>query len=439
MRRLAPVLLIAAALATSSCTTGHPGKTEITLQRVFGTCDSEYGAIDDVSKAEGECGIITALVNQFEAENPDVRVRVNTVFWPGYDQLTAQLAANDEPDLVTMHSSVIPDYQARGLLEPVGDELAAAGVDPARFSEAARKAVTIDGRIWGLPFDTWSQLWHINLGEFRKAGLVRNGAPILPRDTAELLAQAEQFKRATGKPYFVQSMANEWAAYARNLYTGILQQNQTPFADTAKIRLHTPEAARVLALYKAMYDRNLTTKDLDYSAATSVFLNGGGGVFLTGTWMVSTFDAEAKDPARPLAKGYTVVPYPQLFPGRDASFVDGHNWVMPVDKRRTPQEKSATLRLMRFLADHDADWARTGHLPVFEDIIASPQFRALPHRASYARIAQTGFPLPSGVRRQYPIENILGEESAAAITGEKTIDRALADAERRINELLANI
>ena len=439
MMRLKHALLPFALFAATSCSTGGGDKTEITLQRVFGTCESEYGAVDDVSKAEGECGIITALVNQFEKENPDVEVRVNTVFWPGYDQLTAQLAANDEPDLVTMHASVIPDYQARGLLEPIGDELVAAGVDPNRFSDAARKAVTIEGRIYGLPFDTWSQLWHINLGEFRKAGLVRGGKPVLPRNTEELLAQAEQFKRATGKPYFVQSMANEWAAYARNLYTGLMQQNAQPFANTSRISLNTPEARRVLSLYKAMYDRNLTTKNLDYSAATSVFLNGGGGVFLTGTWMVSTFDAEAKNPQRPLARGYSVVPYPQLFPGRDASFVDGHNWVMPVDKRRTPEEKSATLRLMRFLADHDGEWARTGHLPVFEDIIASPSFRALPHRASYAKLSETGFPLPSGVRRQYPIENILGEESAAAITGEKTVERALADAERRINALLANI
>ena len=438
MKRL--LLPLAALLALASCTSGGTtGKTEITLQRVFGTCEAEYGAVDDVTKAEGECGIITTLVNQFEKENPDIDVRVNTVFWPGYDQLSAQLAANDEPDLVTMHASVLSDYQARGLLEPVGDDLVQAGVDPARFSSAAKQAVTIDGKIYGLPFDTWSQLWHINLGLFRQAGLMRGDQPILPRDQAELIAQAEQFKRATGKPYLVQSMANEWAAYARNLYTGLLQQNAEPFADTSRIRLNTPEGRNVLGLYKAIYDRNLTTKNLDYSAANSVFLNGGGGVFLTGTWMVSTFDAEAKTPGRPLAKGYTAVPYPQLFPGRDASFVDGHNWVMPVDKGRTPKEKAATLRLMRFLADHDADWARTGHLPVFQDIIASPEFRALPHREAYAKLAQTGFPLASGVRRQYPIENILGEESAAAITGAKPVERALADGERRINELLANL
>ena len=87
---------------------------------------------------DGECGIITAMINQFEAGNPDIRVIVNTVFWPGYDQLTAQLAANGAPDLVTMHSSAIPDYEARGLLEPLDGDLAAVGISPDQFTAAAR-------------------------------------------------------------------------------------------------------------------------------------------------------------------------------------------------------------------------------------------------------------------------------------------------------------
>lgn len=430
----------AAVMIVSACAPERDaGETEITLQRIFGACEAEYATVDDVTKADGECGIITALVNQFEKENPDVRVRVNTVFWPGYDQLTAQLAANDEPDLVTMHASVMPDYQARGLLEPIGPELAAAGIDPNSFTAAGRKAVSLDGQIYGLPFDTWAQLFHINMNLFRQAGLVRSGKPILPRNPQELFAQAEQFKRATGKPYLVQPMANEWASHARNLYTGMFQQNARLFDRKDRINLDTPEAARVLSMYKTIYDRGLTAKNLDYSAALSVFLNGGGGVLLGGTWVVSTMDAESKNPGRPLYDGYTVVPYPQLFPGPDASYVDGHNWVVPVDEDRTEEERQAAFRLMRFLADHNVDWARTGHLPVFQKVLDSGAFKALPHRETYAKLAETGQPLPSGVRRQYPIENIIGEESGAAITGTKSISRALADAERRINQLLSQI
>ena len=84
----------------------------------------------DIAKAEGECGIITTLVNRFNAENPDIQVDVNVVAWPGYPQLTAQIAARDPPDLVTMHEGVISDYASKDLLEPVDDYLRAAGITP---------------------------------------------------------------------------------------------------------------------------------------------------------------------------------------------------------------------------------------------------------------------------------------------------------------------
>ena len=196
-----PLLALATALVLTACSGAKDDRTELVIQRFFGACEAEYGRTTDIAAAEGECGIMTAMINRFEAENPDVRVVENVVFWPGYDQLTAQLAANDAPDLVTMHGSVIADYRARGLLEPLGGELDRLGIEPAEFTPAARASVTIDGAIWGLPIDTWAPLWHINLNLFRKAGLVRpNGDPILPHSPEELYAQAEQFRQRTGKP-----------------------------------------------------------------------------------------------------------------------------------------------------------------------------------------------------------------------------------------------
>ena len=48
-------------------------------------------------------------------------------------------------------------------------------------------------------------------------------------------------------------------------------------------------------------------------------------------------------------------------------------------------------------------------------------------------------PLPQGVERRFAIEEIIGEELAPAIAGQKPIDAALADAEHRINELLFHV
>jgi len=47
--------------------------------------------------------------------------------------------------------------------------------------------------------------------------------------------------------------------------------------------------------------------------------------------------------------------------------------------------------------------------------------------------------LPSNVQRQNAIEGIVGEEAAAAFTGQKSIPQALAQAERRVNDLLSQV
>jgi multiple sugar transport system substrate-binding protein len=91
------------------------------------------------------------------------------------------------------------------------------------------------------------------------------------------------------------------------------------------------------------------------------------------------------------------------------------------------------------MAAHNYDWARTGHLPAFKAVLASERFRALPQRANIAPLGTIGRALPGTVQRQSAVEGIVGEEMSAAITGQKSSARALSDADRRVNEFLAEL
>jgi multiple sugar transport system substrate-binding protein len=434
-------LLLAAVSAGTMMLAGPSfAATELTVQRFFGACDADWGSNTDVSKAVGECGIITSLINKFNADNPDIHVSVTTVEWPGYDQLTAQFASGDAPDIVTIHASVLSDYQSKGLLLPLDDVLKAAGVTPDAMTDAAREGATKDGKIYGLPIDNWTMLFHINMDLFKQAGLVNaDGTPKLPTSVDELMAQAEQFKQKTGKPYFVQNLANETALYTRNLYTYLFQQDSDFFADPKHVKLNTPEAKKVIEMYKAIFDKDYTTKDLDYGGAINAFLAGEGGVHLNGTWVVGDYNAESEKAGTALNKGgYAVYPYPQLFGGTKAQYADGHTWAVS-QKDRTPEQLAAIGKFMKFFADNDFEWSRTGHLPAYKAVIDSAEFKALPHRDTISAIAQLGKPLPSAVQRQFAIQDIVGEEMNAAVTGQKDVDAALADMESRVNELLANL
>lgn len=434
MRNGFAILAIAAALF--GCAPADK-RTAINVQRFFGECGAVYGRSTDVAAAEGECGIVTAMLNSFAQENPDIRLDVNIVAWPGYAQLAAQMAAGDPPDLVTMHQGVISDYQARGLLEPMDGVLRRASVGPETFTAAGRRGVTKAGSVYGLPWDTIGGLFHINTRLFAQAGLMKDGRPVLPRSADELLAHARRFKAATGKPYLVQSQINDPATHVRNFYTYMLAQDAPFFPDAKHVRLNTPEAQRVVELFRTLNAERLSTLDQDNPAAIASFLGGDGGVFPTGTWMIGAFEQEAQTPGRPLSDSYAVRPYPRLW-GRPTGFVDGHAWVMPA-RERTPAQRDAIARLLRFTSEHNGDWARTGHIPAVAAVVGSPKFAALPHRGDIAPLAATGALLPGYVQRQAPIEGTIGEELAAAVAGQKPVVKALADAERRVNEMLAQL
>ena len=427
---------IVMALALTACGKSERGNG-IYLQRFFGECGAVYGRSTDITKAEGECGIITTMINAFNAENPRTPVSQNVVAWPGYPQLTAQVAARDPPDVVTMHSGVIADYAAKGLLEPVEPILREAGIDPAAFTPASRRAVTINGHIYGLPWDTHGGLFHVNLALFKQAGLMQGGKPILPHSPEEFLTQARQFKARTGKPYLIQSLVGDPAYQTRNLYTYLMAQDAVIFPDAHHVRLQTPQARKIMNFFRHINVERLSTQNQDTPAAIASFMDGDGGIYPTGTWMIGQFEQEAATKGRPLFNSYGVYPYPRLW-GHDALFVSGHVWVVP-KRQRTPEQRAALARFFKFMAAHNYDWVRTGHLPSFTAVLDSVQFKTLPHRQDIAPLASFGQPLPGYVQRQSAIEALIGDEMAAAVNGQKSVDQALADAERRVNDMLSQV
>jgi multiple sugar transport system substrate-binding protein len=292
-------------------------------------------------------------------------------------------------------------------------------------------------RIYGLPWDTHGGLFHVNTALFAKAGLMRDGKPVLPNTGEELLSQARQFEQRTGKPYLIQSNVGDPAFAARNLYTYMMALGAPIFPDPKHIRLNTPVGLAVANFFRRINAEQLGTQNMDTPAAIAAFINGEGGIYPTGTWMIGSFEQEAETPGRPLYNSYAVFPYPRLW-GQHVEFVSGHSWVVPTRKRNAKQ-REAIARFFKFMAAHNYDWARTGHIPAFKSVLNDPRFKALPHRADIAPLADIGRPLPAYVQRQNAIEGLVGEEMAAGFTGQKPVRRALADAERRVNTLLSQV
>jgi len=221
-RHLVFATLLFAGAAFGASPASAQQKTEITFARFFGACEADYGSSQDVAHARGECGVMTTLVNLFNATNTDnIVVKPQIIEWgPYYQQLNARLAAHDIPTIAVMHSAQLGDYTR--YVEPLDDSLKEAGIDASDFTPNAKRAVTIDGKIYAMPWDTHSWLWHFNIGLFKKAGLLDSeGQPIIPKNTDELIAQAKQMVEKTGKPYIIMSTStpSDFANASRGFYS----------------------------------------------------------------------------------------------------------------------------------------------------------------------------------------------------------------------------
>ncbi|MBC7729177.1 MAG: extracellular solute-binding protein [Microbacteriaceae bacterium] len=411
---------------------------DLQFARFFGTCESRYGSVTDPAQATGECGIVTALTNRFNARQADVVVRPQIIEHRSYySQLGARIINRDVPAVVVLHASVLNDFVKRGLVEPLDTGFAEVGIDPRDFTAQAARAVTVDGRAHALPFDTHSWLWHLNLNLLRQAGLLQaDGKALLPRSEEELLSQARRFKAATGKPYFILLTVNDAPAFLRTLVTLVHQQGGSLFPrDPLHIDLGTPEARRAVALLRTLYSEGLASHGNDYASAIQAFVAGQGAVMVNGTWLMGDLDKEAGVAGHALHGGYDAVPFPSLY-GRPGVWADNHLLVMLKGGTRNAAERRAALQFMKFMYDEGGAWARTGQLPTRRSVIESAAYTGLPHRREIAPLAEVGVNLPLAVARQSRLQTVLGDQLAATVVNDVPPEQALGRAERSINRML---
>lgn len=432
------------ALAAGSLHAAHAqDKTEITLARFFGACEADFGKSTDVRAARGECGVITTLVNKFNATNKDnIVVKPQIAEWgPYYDQLTSRIVARDVPTIAVMHQSSIGDYVNRKLIDPIDADLRSVGITPGEFTDTARAGVTMNDKTYGLPFDTWSWLWHINTNLLKKAGLTHtDGSVQIPRSPAELLAQARKYKQVTGKAYFAWPTAGGVPTNTWTFFSMLFQQNSSLFTAGAKPRIdmHTPDVTAVLELMSTLYSEGLVVPGIDSGAVNQAWFKGDAAVALTGTWRIDDYLAASEKADSPAHKGYLVIPFPQLFAKR-ATFADGHAWVMLKGGAKDDKTRKAALVFMKFLWDNEFEWSRTGHLPANKKVYDSPEFKALPMRDRIIEISTIGRGLAHNVPRAAAVQQALNEELITMQLSRKTVQQTEDAAETRVNKLLDSV
>lgn len=432
-------LLAVALTATLGLTAAVPAvaATDITLFRFFGSCNDQYGQVTNLNKAVGECGIIQVLTNKFNAKyKGDIHVKTQAVDWGTYyNRLNATFMNRNPPAVAVMHRSHLADYVPRHLLTPLGGLFQKAGINTSDFVPAALKSVTFNGKIYALPFDLHAILWHMNTGLLKKAGLVGDdGQPEIPSSVDQLMAQAKQFKQATGKPYIV--LAGSVDPMVTRLFETLVWQQGGHLIDSdlKHADLDSPAAHKALALINTLIDKGYMAAQYNYSDAQQAFLDGKGGVIINGTWVINDYDQQAADKTTAL-RSYAVATFPTLY-SKPAVWADGHTWVMPRGGA-TGDQRDAAAKLLKYFYDHDLAWSHTGHLPVRKSVLKSQAFRNLPHREAILSTTQEARGIPGATRSQAGIEDALNQQLQATYLTGKSQDAALKAAQAKVEAILA--
>ena len=163
-----------------------------------------------------------------------------------------------------------------------------------------------------------------------------------------------------------------------------MAQDAVIFPDAKHVRLRTPEARRVVAFFGAINDERLTHAQPGHARGNRQ-LHERRGRHLSDRHVddrpvragIEHPGAAAVQQLRRLSLSAPVGPRTR----RSSAAMSG--WCPK--RERTPAQRAAMARFFRFMAEHNFDWARTGHLPAFQCGRRKPAIHA---RCRTARISR---------------------------------------------------
>jgi multiple sugar transport system substrate-binding protein len=203
----------------------------------FWTTDNEEPRVD----------VYEAIAAAYEAENPDVEVRIVAIEEAGIAQriATAQ-AANRLPDIVRMGIERVSTFAADGLLDEAaaGAVIAAVGEDDFRDGPLAMVVNPATGNYAAIPFDGWIQAIWYRTDSFGGAGL---NAPL----TWDDIDAACDALPGTGNLLYGLTLATDPGQnYPHQVFEQVAMSNDAwPFDADGNVTMNTPEMIAALKFY----------------------------------------------------------------------------------------------------------------------------------------------------------------------------------------------
>lgn len=377
---------------------------------------------------EPQASILQEIINDFEAQNPDIRIIVEAVpQGQTVDTLTVQALAGSPPDVAVVPQIDLFRFVDMEVVTPLNSFIEDTPGFIENFADYAINMNSRDGIIYGLAHDLAANSLFFNLDLFREAGLPERA----PQNYEEFV----EFGRALTRPE-----QNQWAfalfggkeigTHGRILGLFWASGVDIISQDGTTVLLDTPEAIaafqRIIDLHRVEGITTPSPTELDYQTALRLFINGQVAMFQANVGSIAPIQAEAPD------MDFMVAPFRWEEVGAN---IDGSAIIIPEDSRNKEQAWRFITHILSF--EGLRDWAvPLSYLPPRTDVTALPEIQSNPYlRTYFDEILPYTNPLPRTVHYT-PVMNALNQELSLAILGQKTAEQAARDAAREMRQIL---
>ncbi|PZG18543.1 ABC transporter substrate-binding protein [Nonomuraea aridisoli] len=283
-------LTVAATLLTACGGTGGGSNEKVTLTYA--------------NWSEDQTPAMEQIAAEFEKQNPNVTVRIQTLPWTEYwSTLQVGVAGGTAPDAFWMLADHFREYAKGGALVDLSDTVKSAGIDMSVYPKAVSDSYTYEGKIFALPkdFDT-NGIW------YNKALFDAAGVPY-PDDTWGWKDAQEAAKKLTDPDKGVWGIAAPIDPQG-GYYNTILQAGGTILnADGTAADFAGPQAVAGLKFWTDLQaaGSSPTLKQLSDTEAVAMFESQKVAMYFSGAYWALRFsknpDLKGKVDVAPLPQG----------------------------------------------------------------------------------------------------------------------------------------
>ncbi|MCL2472258.1 MAG: ABC transporter substrate-binding protein [Treponema sp.] len=277
----------------------------------------------------------------------------------------------------------MPELVEQGIVIPIDDYAAKAGVNWADYNPSMVNSITFNGKKYAIPLDTHAEITYLNTDFLSAAGVTLNNNQLPVSNWNDFKAILDKIKPTLKSGQSTISLTNTGDDPYRVWWAVYFQMGGTPLINDAgtQVTLDKTIAVKAADLVKSLWtDGYILPGITDHGG---LFRAQNAAIVWAGTW-------ETGSNTNTKGLNFVAQPFPRLFGTNDACWADAHLFVIPAKQSRNAADTQAAVNFAYWAGTKGAPtWAQTGQIPSYKPVLTSPDFTSLPSRTGYLKAAST--------------------------------------------------